>query len=86
MIAPSLMTRDDLIEQMKLEGIPLHMLSTQTSVPSGCFGIREGNGAWETFYAERGLETGLSIFSTEDAACNALLDEMREYAIVSDYI
>lgn len=79
------MTRNDLIECMKSEGMPLDMLCLRTSVPSECFVIRERHGVWETFYAERGLETGLSTFPTEDAACRALLEEMRLYADASGY-
>lgn len=79
------MVRDELIKQMRLEGIPLDMLWSQTGVPSECFVMRERHGAWEVFYAERGLETGLITFPTEDAACHALLDKMRSDAVASGY-
>ena len=77
------MTRDDLIETMKAEGLPIDMLGTHTTAPSECFVLRERHGVWETFYAERGLETGLSTYPTESAACDALLEEMRRYAAIS---
>ena len=77
-------TRDDRIEARKAACIPSDMLRTRTAVPSECLVIRERHGIWETFYAERGLETGLSAYPTESAACCALLDEMRQYAAVSD--
>jgi hypothetical protein len=77
------MTRDDLIEQMKLEGLRADMLCAETDIPSECFVIRQNGRVWETFYAERGLETGLQTFPTEDAACRDLLNEMRGYARAS---
>ena len=79
------MTRDDLIEIMKVEGMPADMLCVRSSIPSECFVIREGSKGWETFYAERGLETGLTTHPTESAACKSLLEEMRRYAIASGY-
>jgi hypothetical protein len=33
--------------------------------------IREGG--WAVYYSERGLETGLAVFETEDEACSELL-------------
>jgi hypothetical protein len=33
--------------------------------------IREGG--WAVYYSERGLETGLAVFDTEDEACSELL-------------
>ncbi|WP_416462321.1 hypothetical protein [Sphingomonas sp. VDB2] len=80
------MTRDELIEIMMLEGIPQGMLCSQTSIPSECFVIREMYGVWETFYAERGLETGLVTHPTEDAACRTLLEELRGYAAASGIV
>lgn len=73
------MTRDDLVETMKREGIRADMLCLSASTPSECFVLRWNNGVWETFYAERGLETGLCAHPTEDEACRALLGEMRGY-------
>lgn len=77
MVASGAMTRDDLVEQMIVEGLPLDMLCLRASAVSECYVVREGPGGWETFYAERGLETGLATFPTEDAACRSLLEQMR---------
>lgn len=79
------MTRDQLIEQMKLEGLRADMLCVENEIPSECFVIRQNGGVWQTFYAERGLETGLQTFPTEDAACRDLLNEMRGYAKASGH-
>jgi len=77
------MNRAQLIEQMRLEGIPADILYQSTALPSECFVLRQNGEVWETFYAERGLETGLQTFPTEDAACLDLLTEMRGYANAS---
>lgn len=77
------MTKEQLIEQMKREGLRADMLCAEADIPSECFVVRRRGDAWETFYAERCLETGLQIFATEDAACQDLLAEMRAYAHAS---
>ncbi len=74
------MTRDDLVRIMAREGLPAGMLCAPPRSPSDCFVLRERQSGWEIFYAERGLETALSTFPTEDAACRALLDQLRQYA------
>lgn len=79
------MTREQLVAQMKLEGLRADMLCEQSDIPSECFVLRQGGEVWETFYAERGLETGLQTFPTEDAACQDLLTEMRGYATASGH-
>jgi hypothetical protein len=79
------MNREQLIEQMRQEGIPANMLHQSSGVSSECFVLRQNSDAWETFYAERGLETGLQKFPTEDAACRDLLNEMRRYAKASGH-
>ena len=74
------MTCAELAEQMRLEGIPLNLVDWRSTRPSECFVIEERGPAWVTFYAERGLETGLQTFPTEDAACQHILGEVRAYA------
>ena len=70
---------------MKLEGLRADMLCDPSDIPSECFVVRQNGRVWETFYAERGLETGLQTFPTEDAACRDLLNEMRGYANASGH-
>lgn len=77
------MTKEQLVEQMKLEGLRTDMLCRNSAIPSECFVVRRNGAVWETFYAERGLETGLRAFPTEDAACRALLVELRANAAAS---
>lgn len=45
--------------------------------PSETYALRERDGAWVTFYAERGLETALQKFSTLAEAAGQLLRDLR---------
>lgn len=45
--------------------------------PSETYALRERDGAWVTFYAERGLETALMKFSTLEEAADQLLRDLR---------
>lgn len=45
--------------------------------PSETYALQERSGGWVTFYAERGNENSLSMFSTLDKAAQDLLRRLR---------
>ena len=74
------MTREQLVEQMRREGLRADMLCGDSGPSSECYVIRQNGNVWETYYAERGLRRGLQTFPTEEAACSDLLATMRRNA------
>jgi hypothetical protein len=42
--------------------------------------LRESSGQWSVFYSERGLQTGLRQFYTENDACEYMLELLRNDA------
>lgn len=39
--------------------------------------LREREGLWEVYYAERGLQSGLRCFASEEQACNHVLKRIE---------
>jgi len=69
------------IEELKLilssEGFREDSYSFEDKHPDEALCLRQDDTQWLVFYTERGLQTGKTLFTTEDEACRHFLDKMR---------
>lgn len=68
---------DELKTQLKELGVPGVLYSLRGGAPSEKYCIEEKDGLWFTYYSERGERTGEKRFSSEDEACNDLLNRLK---------
>jgi len=69
--------RQELGETLHREGINSNTYALDGGHPSEKYVIDVRPGGWAVYYSERGLESGLQEFDTEDAACRYLLEQLR---------
>ena len=69
------------IEELKLilstGGFREDSYSFQDRHPNEALCLRQEDDQWLVYYAERGLQTGKTLFTTEHEACRHLLEKMR---------
>lgn len=71
------MNRQELGETLHREGINPNAYALFGGHPSEQYVIDVRPGGWVVYYSERGLESDLQEFDTEDAACRFLLERLR---------
>lgn len=73
----SLVDRRELTEILHREGINADCFALDGGHPSERYVLDIRPGGWVTYYSERGQESGLRTFDTEDEACHHLLEQLR---------
>lgn len=72
----------ELEENLNALGIPNDMYSImEGGLPNEklCI-VQEKN--WQVYYSERGCKTGLTVFDTEEEACEYFYNELKPYASI----
>ena len=72
------MNRQELETILHAEGISEDAYSLEGGLPSERLCLAAEGGGWVVYYSERGIRSGLRRFSTESAACQYLLNELRD--------
>jgi|688.fasta_scaffold2330456_2 hypothetical protein len=67
----------ELQDQLEAEGIRRNLYSLDGTPADECMVLEQRASNWVVFYSERGQQTGRMDFSTEDAACQYLLKQLR---------
>ncbi len=67
----------ELLTVLAREGINPDSYSVDGGHPPERYVLDHRAGRWMVYYSERGLESGLVAFDTEDEACNHLLELLR---------
>lgn len=71
------MTKSELKALLVQEGFKSKTYSLEPGEADEALCLRDENGQWCVYYAERGLQTGKKVFSSEAEACAFFLAEMR---------
>jgi hypothetical protein len=71
------MTKSELAALLVQESFKSKTYSLEPAEVDEALCLREENGQWCVYYAERGLQTGKKFFSSEAQACSFFLTEMR---------
>lgn len=71
------MTKTELQALLVREGFNTKSYSLEPAEVDEALCLREENGRWCVYYAERGLQSGKKVFSNEAEACAFFLAEMR---------
>jgi hypothetical protein len=71
------MNRDQLRRTLREEGIRDDAYDLTGGHYSETYTLSEANGRWFVYYSERGLESNKKEFSSETAACEYLLEQLR---------
>ncbi|WP_295456014.1 hypothetical protein [uncultured Thiodictyon sp.] len=66
------MNLSQLLNIFRKQGVPDHFYSIGGLGSGECYGIEKANEKWVIYYSERGVKKVLSIYSSEDAACQEL--------------
>jgi hypothetical protein len=72
------MNRHELRNTLQAEGIRSDAYGLDGGHPNECYVLSGNDPIWSVYYSERGLETGLRQFGSEEAACEYLLTILRE--------
>jgi hypothetical protein len=70
------MNTAELLSILCQEGFRESSYSLAGEHPDEALCLREEQGRWCVYYAERGLKTGKQFFESEEAACEHFLTEM----------
>jgi hypothetical protein len=73
----SLVDRQELTAILRQEGINADCFALDGGHPSERYVLDSRPDGWVTYYSERGQESGLRKFDTEDEACRHVLDQLR---------
>jgi hypothetical protein len=68
------MLRGDLKAFLDREHVDPTTYAMDGRVPNECYCLIWEAGMWHVFYSERGLRTGERVFTSEEEACEHLLD------------
>lgn len=68
---------NDLKEKLKALNVPPILYSLRGGLPSEKYCIEERDGKWYTYYSERGERSGEKEFSSESAACEDFLKDIK---------
>ena len=71
------MNKSELLSVLRREEFKESSYSLASGNPDETLCLREEQGRWCVFYAERGLQTGKEFFTSEEAACDHFLNAMR---------
>jgi hypothetical protein len=71
------MNRQELEQILRADGIRRDAYSLDGGLPPERFCLTSEGGGWVVYYSERGIRSGLMQFGTEAAACQYLLNELR---------
>jgi hypothetical protein len=72
------MNRDDLRKVLRDDGVPANSYSLEGGLAEDRLCLDEAHGWWFVYYAERGRRWDERRFSTEDAACQYFLGQLRQ--------
>jgi hypothetical protein len=64
------MTLAELATKLSNSSVPKDAYSLSGGLPNEAYCIEQSDGKWHVYYSERGSQTGLKIFDTEQAACD----------------
>ena len=71
------MNKAELLAVLRQEEFKENAYSLVGENPDEALCLREEQGRWCVFYAERGLQTGKEFFTSEEVACDHFLNVMR---------
>ena len=71
------MTRGDLEHILRTSGVPEDGYDLNGGYLSERYTIKLSSHIWSVYYSEKGVETGLMEFSSEDSACTYFLNLIR---------
>jgi hypothetical protein len=71
------MNKSELLSVLRQEKFEENSYSFSGDNPDETLCLREEQGQWCVFYAERGLQTGKEYFTSEAVACDHFLNEMK---------
>ena len=63
---------------LRAEGVRDDAYALGGGLPAEAYCIDRDGAEWVVYYSERGVRTGLRRFSSESAACQYLLNELRD--------
>jgi hypothetical protein len=72
------MNRQELQSILRAEEIRSDAYDLDGGYPNECYVLSGADPIWSVYYSERGLETGLKQFSSEEEACEYLLKLLRD--------
>ena len=70
------MNRRDIKIILQQNNVPDDLYSLDGGFPSESYCINKTSEAWEVYYSERGIKSGLVNFKSESEACEYLLEEI----------
>ena len=72
------MDRRELERVLRSEGIREDAYSLEGGLPPERYCLANEGVGWIVYYSERGIRTGLQQFTSESAACQYLLNALRD--------
>ena len=70
------MNKIDLKKILQQNNVPSDLYSLDGGFPSESYCMNKTSDAWEVYYSERGIKSGLASFKSESEACEFFLQEI----------
>lgn len=70
------MTRDMLRKRLTNSALPQDLVTFDVAQPNEAWGVVCEGARYDVFYGERGIQTGLRSFTSEDAALDYVWDQI----------
>lgn len=80
------MTKNELKQRLINESIRNDAYSLEGGLPNEAYCLNQNGNIWEVYYSERGQKTRLTIFQTENEACdyfyNSLINMLKDMELL----